>query len=108
MPNQLTPGSLKQDKFGVDLTERVGVETTDIYVRITFEYEDGTTRTYDLNFPKPIDYEAVAAAKSVIMALSQSTETDEAFKTFFVSDEGAHFAEIKSAELRSVTEETVW
>lgn len=94
------------DTLGVDAKTRVGVETTDMYVRVVFEYEDGETRTYELHFPQPIDSQAVAAAKAVVIAINDATDSD--FDNFFMSDLGGKFMKIKSAELRSVTEETVW
>lgn len=82
--------------------------TEEMFVRLVFGYSDDTERTYDLYFPQPIDQQAVAAAKAVIVALNSSMGSDTDFKNFFVSDGGAPAVEIKSAELRSIVREVVW
>lgn len=86
-------------------TIAAGVVET-VFIRLRFLYEDGTTRTYDLNFIGEPSEEDITAAKLTTKALREAA--DEDFKAFFVSDEGATFVTIDNAELHYITEEVIW
>lgn len=77
--------------------------TTDMYVRLTFTYEDGSTRMFDL----PVYDSAVFKdIKTKVLAINASA--DDTFKSFFVSDDGEKFSEISAASYRLTIEEKVW
>lgn len=70
--------------------------------KLTFKYNDETTRNYELSVEADdmIDVEDNVKAINVSLAAG----TDNGMSSFFVSKAGASLAEISAAQLISVTE----